>query len=329
MKRFLKKIIIAVVRLVLSPVHTTILLQLNKRIPKFWMVFPSNRTFVLKKYLNEFTMLVNTKFAKERELLYGIHKRAAYFIIKKLVNEGDFCMEIGAGIGGSTIILAKATGSNGKVFAFEPDPFLYERLKNNVRINRSIAESVRVYYTGLSYHEGTMYWHERENTPGDSTFGDEITPYSIPVKVTTIDGFVNTLQINRLDFIKIDVGNMAYQIIMSGIKTYKRFRPILYYRSLKKYEDSMEVPVFMEIQGLLEPLDYSFFKFNNKNMFETVSYPDFSENTIALPKEKVERLIPYFGKGVFTSLYWEQKAEPLRVHDKRIIIHTFQAASSH
>jgi FkbM family methyltransferase len=328
MKRLLKNIIIAVVRLVLSPVHTSILLQLNKRIPKFWMVFPSNRTVVFEKYLNEFTMLINTKFAKEREFLYGIHKKPAYFIIKKLVNEGDFCMEIGAGIGASTLILAKAAGPNGKVFAFEPDPFLYERLKNNVRINRSIADSVRVYYSGLSYHEGTMYWHERENAPGDSTFGDEITPYSIPVKVTTIDGFVNTLQTNRLDFIKIDVGNMAYQIIMSGIRTYGKFRPILYYRSLKRYEDSMEVPVFREIQRILEPLEYSFFKLNDKNMFETVSYPDFSESTIALPKEKIERLVPYFGKGVFTSLYWEQKAKPLRAHNKHII-HTFQAVSSH
>jgi len=55
---------------------------------------------------------------------------------KKYIREGDFCIDIGAHTGDSTIPMAIAAGKTGLVLALEPNPYVFPVLEKNARANR-------------------------------------------------------------------------------------------------------------------------------------------------------------------------------------------------
>jgi FkbM family methyltransferase len=55
---------------------------------------------------------------------------------KRVISKGDFCIDIGAHSGDSTIPMAIASGKEGCVLALEPNPFVYHVLEKNIRLNR-------------------------------------------------------------------------------------------------------------------------------------------------------------------------------------------------
>lgn len=55
--------------------------------------------------------------------------------VKEHVMSGDIVVDVGANIGYYTMMLAKAVGPKGKVFAFEPEPNNFELIKKNIDAN--------------------------------------------------------------------------------------------------------------------------------------------------------------------------------------------------
>ncbi len=58
------------------------------------------------------------------------------------IRPGDLVLDIGANIGAHTLQLAKAAGPSGRVFAFEPTRYAYEKLQRNLALNPDIAGRV-------------------------------------------------------------------------------------------------------------------------------------------------------------------------------------------
>lgn len=65
----------------------------------------------------------------------GVYESFETSIIQGKIQEGDIVLDIGANIGYYTLIAAKAVGSFGKVYAFEPDPYNFAILQKNVDMN--------------------------------------------------------------------------------------------------------------------------------------------------------------------------------------------------
>ena len=55
--------------------------------------------------------------------------------MNKFIEKDDVVFDIGSNIGAFTIPFAKKVGPKGKVFAFEPQSFIYNLLKDNVKLN--------------------------------------------------------------------------------------------------------------------------------------------------------------------------------------------------
>jgi FkbM family methyltransferase len=58
---------------------------------------------------------------------------------RRFVAPGDFCLDIGAHSGDTTLPMALAAGREGCVLALEPNPFVYHVLQKNARANRRLA----------------------------------------------------------------------------------------------------------------------------------------------------------------------------------------------
>ena len=51
------------------------------------------------------------------------------------VQGGDTVVDVGANFGAFSIAASRLVGESGKVFCYEPDPFVFERLQQNIRMN--------------------------------------------------------------------------------------------------------------------------------------------------------------------------------------------------
>lgn len=56
---------------------------------------------------------------------------------QEFLKDGDFCIDIGAHTGDSTLPMALAVGKKGCVLALEPNPYVYHVLEKNARLNPS------------------------------------------------------------------------------------------------------------------------------------------------------------------------------------------------
>ena len=63
------------------------------------------------------------------------------------INEGDTVLDIGSNIG-HLLSLCKEVGFKGKVYAFEPQSFIFRILKENVKINK--LSNIEIFNIGLA-----------------------------------------------------------------------------------------------------------------------------------------------------------------------------------
>ena len=79
----------------------------------------------------DFAIWLNASF--EREMIQSI---------QQYVPEGSTVLDIGANIGAITLELAKQVGANGRVLAFEPTDFAFQKLQRNVQLNPSLRDQI-------------------------------------------------------------------------------------------------------------------------------------------------------------------------------------------
>jgi FkbM family methyltransferase len=242
------------------------------------------------KYLGDVRVSIDTRYPIEREMLSGKFDKTTLGIIHTFVNPGDVCMDIGANVGALTLAMAKKVTKAGKVFAFEPGKLTFDRLMKNIELNPGFSEIIAPLQIGLSDRPGTLYWCEHEGNRGDANLSDTPVANSVPVAVTTLDDQLKTIAVDRIDFVKIDVESMEYEVIKGGMKTWEKYRPVIYYETLKAFEEFRNKPVFKYIEDLLKELGYKFYKVMGDASIVKTCYPDLSENTLALPEKVRERL---------------------------------------
>ena len=76
-----------------------------------------------------FQFCVNDEFIGTALKEYGEFSEIELSIMSNFIEKGDFVFDVGANIGCFSVPFAKKVGSNGKVYAFEPQPFINKLLK--------------------------------------------------------------------------------------------------------------------------------------------------------------------------------------------------------
>ncbi len=71
----------------------------------------------------------------QRYALSRIHEPTTTRIFENVVKKGDNVLDCGANIGYFTLLFARLVGSEGKVYAFEPEPRNFEFLTRNIQLN--------------------------------------------------------------------------------------------------------------------------------------------------------------------------------------------------
>jgi len=151
---------------------------------------------------------------------------------------GDIVFDVGAYVGDTALWFSKAVGPQGKVYAFEPEPSNFAKLKANLERNK--VTNVIPLQLALSENEGEM---RVSSGAGSSVITQAGTGKS--VKVTTIDKFVGANKLPRVDFIKMDVEGHELKVLEGAHETIKTFKPSLALSAYHRGDDLIKLPKFL------------------------------------------------------------------------------------
>ena len=181
------------------------------------------------KYHKELKLKVNLdEWIQQQVYFFGVWDEPGSNFLKKHVKEGDIFIDIGANIGCYTLLAAKLVGQKGKVIAFEPVSNVFERLKYNVELNnaKNIELNCKAVYSG----SGTinLFLACSDNLGMASVFHhDAENGITEKVETVSMDNYILTTKLNRVDFIKIDVEG-AELFVLRGMKmVLETLRPVI------------------------------------------------------------------------------------------------------
>jgi FkbM family methyltransferase len=104
---------------------------------------------------------------------FGVFELSVCEAIRRLVDEGEATMDVGANIGHMTGLLAHCVGSKGTVDAFEPNPRVLDLLRSHCdlwRQNPSLG-SIRIHPIALSRSKGTVNFYDSVKDPNNCGLG--------------------------------------------------------------------------------------------------------------------------------------------------------------
>ena len=162
---------------------------------------------------------------------------------KEMFGEGVVAIDCGANVGVHTIEWSKTMHGWGSVIAFEAQERIYYALAGNIAINNclnatafhaaagSACGEMRIpnvnHLIPSSFGSLELVQSQRNEFIGQAV--DYSGPNSSSVRVISID----SLQLNRLDLVKIDVEGMEFDVLEGARQTILAHKPILCIESIK------------------------------------------------------------------------------------------------
>jgi len=135
--------------------------------------------------------------------LFGYDHEAERFIRSKL-QAGDTFLDIGANVGFYALLAASIVGEHGRVIAIEPNPKTFRRLKETIEANAITNVVALNLALGRERGRSDLFIDPQSgNDTATMVIHDGRT--SVKVEVYSLDEITIAHQINRIDYLKIDV----------------------------------------------------------------------------------------------------------------------------
>jgi FkbM family methyltransferase len=154
-----------------------------------------------------------------------------FAFLDRVLKSGMTFVDVGANDGYFAFFAACKVGPTGRVVAIEPSSRERAHLFRNMRLNGKLEISVLPVALGaapghveLKLADGA---HAGHNTLGQFVHADVISATTERVEMRTLDSLVQSLNLDRVDVIKIDVEGGEGGVIGGGAATLARWHPVL------------------------------------------------------------------------------------------------------
>lgn len=181
-------------------------------------------------------------------------------LLLKYRGTGVVMFDAGANIGAYTLAASRAMYGWGEVIAVEAQERLFYALAGNITLNN--LSNARAIWSALSDKKGTIdipvpdynqpasYGSlELIQTQDSENIGQTLTNYQTVPSIT-----IDSLKLDRLDYLKIDVEHMEEIVLTGAKKTIKKTKPLIQIEVLKSDKE--------QIKSFVESLDYTVLDMN-------------------------------------------------------------------
>lgn len=221
-------------------------------------------------YDGDLKIQIHTGSFFEWEIFFkGYYEGFVCRLLKEYIKPGNTCIDIGANVGTNTLLMAKLAGPKGSVYAFEPNPGYFQRLKENLALND--FENVHTLMKGIDTQAGQAKLFVAGGpvkTASMVDYSDQPGAIQCTIELTSADECLGDLK--RCDFIKIDVDGIEGRIMQSCAKVLEKFRPVVLFEycesawskaewSFSKTADQFQALNYrlhqVDLRGNLSPLE--------------------------------------------------------------------------
>jgi FkbM family methyltransferase len=148
------------------------------------------------------------------QFLHRNFDSADFRAISQLVQSGDIAFDVGANVGEYSVLLSRQCGASGRVWAFEPVPDTYWRLRETLALNRcgnvtpvqaAVGDGAGIVRMNL-FEPQYSAWNTMGMPEMMTPQGNRISPAkSVDVPSCTLDAFCHSEKIEKINFLKVDV----------------------------------------------------------------------------------------------------------------------------
>jgi len=149
----------------------------------------------------------------------------------KIIRPGDVVLDIGANIGAHTLPLAVLVGDSGKVYSFEPTAYAFAKQLENIALNSELAPRIVTNQVMLIAAEcdpmpGAVYssWPLEAAEDLHADHHGRLMATHGALKMT-LDAFVHSADVVRVDFIKLDVDGNEYDVLLGAKRLLGTLKP--------------------------------------------------------------------------------------------------------
>lgn len=206
--------------------------------------------------LNGFRLRIPVRYYKYYPEGY---EKANFDFYRSVIKADDTVIDVGGHIGLNAVVFAKLA-YQGKVFVFEPAPNTFNIILETIRIN-GLEKRVFVFRQAVSDKTGKTFFYMADSDLADNA--NSLVHHrldkklkKVEVELTTIDDFISGNNIEKVDFIKIDVEGAELDTLKGAVNCLKAHKPKmtlgLHPAPIRLKGDSLE-----EIYDLLTDCNYT------------------------------------------------------------------------
>ena len=219
-------------------------------------------------------------------ILKGDFENNELNLIRKFIQPSDVFLDIGANIGLFSILAEEKKCST---WAIEPTPDTYQRLRENLALNK--LKSAQIFNYALSDKNGEAILNISEN--GMDAWNNisemeqsEIGFKKVTIKTVTLDYFITEQKIptEKPVFIKMDVEGWELNVLKGGEKYLTKHSPVL----LIEFNDenfSKNNYSGTELISYMNSLGYIFFEFSNEKLVPHSTIPKYEYTNLVAVKD--------------------------------------------
>lgn len=221
-----------------------------------------------------------------RLIYFGFEENELNFM-KKYLRNGDVFIDIGSNIGLYSLIASSFIGKEGSIYAIEPTPETFSRLKKNIALNN--FKNINTLNFGLSNSENVVDF----NTSNDGYDAwnslaklDQLKKGAkIKINVKTLDSVLDKNSITKVDLVKLDVEGWEKYVLEGASNLLNHADPPVFMVEFTESNAFVAGYYLGELYDYMTSYGfkwYSYDKANNKLNFELkkLHYP--YENLIAI-----------------------------------------------
>lgn len=189
---------------------------LRRRLIRIHASLSKDNQLIFNLYQDVKVILQKNDYLTLWAYLYGLNSGILQTLEGHL-KPGMIVVDVGANAGLYTLVCASLVGNNGRVYAFEPVPWLAQRLEENARLNS--MRNIDTFKTAVGAKSGkaNLYLSKSGGDEWSSLYHWELTGNKyIEIGVITLDEFVQNHNINRIDLLKVDTEGSELDIFLGA-----------------------------------------------------------------------------------------------------------------
>ncbi|MDX1627567.1 MAG: FkbM family methyltransferase [Fulvivirga sp.] len=197
--------------------------------------------------------------------------------LNRYLKEGDVFIDVGASIGLVSLFASNQVGAEGKVIAFEPNPWVYNRLSDIVRLNNK--KNIKTYELAISDTSGWLSLNLNNAdsilmTRSSMLFADQNAQHT-EVLVSSLDTFIPSQ--TNIDILKVDVEGVELEVLRGSRRLIEKQQPLVCVEIHGLFFDDHEKHV-NEIFSFFDNMNYSCYNLykkkeeNNKSFIENTGF---------------------------------------------------------